>query len=752
MGRSRYLAGTLSRKCRAGRLMLGKNLMILSSRFTRPLAAVTAALFLVVGLPHHAQAASSGPGAPQLTALTLESPAAAVPGDTVTWRWRAREETKVVGSLVLRTDSDPQWLRFLPLLNAVQDGDGSWTGTVSATLNDYDWPSGALYVTEIQMNDGAASSAFSSPADFISPTVTVTGTEYQLGPRLRDMSFQPAQPIPGDTIRATFRAEDLQGIRSHSVIIKGPNGYEASMYNEHVDARQNPDGSWEWDDTIATSAEDLTPGTYWVASVRLDDSQTGSSSMCCYATPDESPYTFTVTDDPAHTTSVPVISGRAQVPYTLTADPGLWGPGAVNFSYQWTIKSSTGWPPEARPIEGATGQTYQLRYGLYQDQLQVRVTGTWPDGTKRTRFSEPITKILPGDLGTHKATVTGTAGVGNRLTIHVDGTWPAGTWFDYEFVTADGKSIKPGQFIDLAPEHLGKTLIGRARAYADGYNTGSFDAAPVTVVKGTIPDVYGLGFNNIPTYGIPVEPFINTMDPGWTTDYQWMRNGFPIAGATTPRYTPVLADIGTKLTLRVRRNHPAYNTFTEVYDSGDYRVQKVTWSLSTTATLSGTAKIGYALTAGAVAQPSGTTYTYQWFRGATAIPGATGRTYTPVAADLGRQLRARVTPLNPIYFIHAVWTPYSAAIAYGTLTLGTPYLKGPALVGATLTAYIPGYTSGTTLKRQWLRSGAIIPGAIGGSYRLTTADRGRRISFRVIASKPGYTTVTKTSPLTYTIR
>lgn len=95
------------------------------------------------------------------------------------------------------------------------------------------------------MSDGAEYSAFSSPADFISPTVAVTGTEYQLGPRLRDVSFQPAQTLPGDRIRATFRAEDLQGIRSHQVTIKGPNGYVASMYNERVDARQNPDGSWE---------------------------------------------------------------------------------------------------------------------------------------------------------------------------------------------------------------------------------------------------------------------------------------------------------------------------------------------------------------------------------------------------------------------------------------------------------------------------------------------------------------------------
>ena len=161
--------------------------MILSSRFTCLLAGAVAALFLVVGLPGTAWSASAQPGAPELTAVTLESSASAVPGDTVTWRWRAREDTKVIGSLVLRTDSDPHWNRFLPLQNSVREDDGTCAGTVAFTLNDYDWPSGSLYVSEVQLDDGVAYSRFSSSSDFTSPTVSVSGTEYQLGPRLQRM-------------------------------------------------------------------------------------------------------------------------------------------------------------------------------------------------------------------------------------------------------------------------------------------------------------------------------------------------------------------------------------------------------------------------------------------------------------------------------------------------------------------------------------------------------------------------------------
>ena len=41
------------------------------------------------------------------------------------------------------------------------------------------------------------------------------------------------------------------------------------------------------------------------------------------------------------------------------------------------------------------------------------------------------------------------------------------------------------------------------------------------------------------------------------------------------------------------------------------------------------------------------TFAYQWQRGGVDIAGATGATYTPVAADVGATLRVRVTATNP---------------------------------------------------------------------------------------------------------
>jgi hypothetical protein len=49
------------------------------------------------------------------------------------------------------------------------------------------------------------------------------------------------------------------------------------------------------------------------------------------------------------------------------------------------------------------------------------------------------------------------------------------------------------------------------------------------------------------------------------------------------------------------------------------------------------------------------------------------------------------------------------------------------------------------LRYQWLRNGKAIKGARSATYRLVSADRGRRIAVRVTGSKAGYLTVVKAS-------
>lgn len=155
--------------------------------------------------------------------------------------------------------------------------------------------------------------------------------------------------------------------------------------------------------------------------------------------------------------------------------------------------------------------------------------------------------------------------------------------------------------------------------------------------------------------------------------------------------------------------------------------------------------------------PGGVTLAYHWYAGATLIPGATAKTYTPTAGDVGKTLSVRVTASK------ATWTSTTVAsnstgpvvLVLGTVhNVAVPTISGTARVGMTLTATSQGTWTpqpGVVLARHWLRSGAVIPGATGASYVIGAADVGKRISLRVDGTKPGYAPATATSAQSGTV-
>jgi hypothetical protein len=79
----------------------------------------------------------------------------------------------------------------------------------------------------------------------------------------------------------------------------------------------------------------------------------------------------------------------------------------------------------------------------------------------------------------------------------------------------------------------------------------------------------------------------------------------------------------------------------------------------------------------------------------------------------------------------------------------TPVVSGTARVGGVL-AVAPGAwgPAPVDLAYQWLRSGAVIPGATGATYTVTADDAGRLLSVRVTGSKAGRADATRTSAAT----
>ena len=173
---------------------------------------------------------------------------------------------------------------------------------------------------------------------------------------------------------------------------------------------------------------------------------------------------------------------------------------------------------------------------------------------------------------------------------------------------------------------------------------------------------------------------------------------------------------------------------------------------SATPTITGTKKVGYALTANPGTWGPGTvTLTYQWYRAGVAITGATRGTYLLTNTDAGKAISVRVKGAKTGYSSITRASVATAAIAAG-LVAPTPTITGTKRVGYTLTAN-PGAwgPAPVTLAYQWYRSGVAISLATAKTYKLVSADRYDTIKVRVVGTKTGYAGVAKYSASTVKI-
>ncbi|MCU1417415.1 MAG: hypothetical protein JWP32_1589 [Schumannella sp.] len=105
---------------------------------------------------------------------------------------------------------------------------------------------------------------------------------------------------------------------------------------------------------------------------------------------------------------------------------------------------------------------------------------------------------------------------------------------------------------------------------------------------------------------------------------------------------------------------------------------------------------------------------------------------------------------NGFYFSAVEYGVSNTALAPSTTLAVSASVTGTPIVGGSLTASADtNVISGATLGYQWLREGLPISGAPAtASYLISANDLGKRISVKVTASKPGYTSGSGTSAKT----
>lgn len=265
-------------------------------------------------------------------------------------------------------------------------------------------------------------------------------------------------------------------------------------------------------------------------------------------------------------------------------------------------------------------------------------------------------------------------------------------------------------------------------AAAGTFGTAAFENRALPVISGLAETGQTLRVSN-GQWSVPPSSFA----------YAWFADGTAIAGATSSSLVLVPAQLGSVITARVTASNGGSNAAATSAPTPSV----VTGAVANTVppSISGTMKQGEVVTADpGTWAPGPATFGYQWLADGVAVPGATSRTFTPAASEVGKRLSVVVTASTAGYRPGVLESSRGAlvaapdAIASNTL----PVVSGSPVVGGTLTTTTGTWTPvPTSFAYQWLADGTAISGATAASYVPVAGDVGKRLSVRVTARRAG---------------
>ncbi|MDF9752817.1 hypothetical protein M2428_004295, partial [Arthrobacter sp. ES3-54] len=383
----------------------------------------------------------------------------------------------------------------------------------------------------------------------------------------------------------------------------------------------------------------------------------------------------------------------------------------------------------------ASGSVTVVARALPLKVISPSATSMWTHTFTSALISAPMPQI------------SGSTKVGSSLTA-LPGTWtPEPVQLAYQWYRS-GQAITDAtaKTYVLTGADAGKLITVMVTGTRTGYDSTSRLSSPTTAIANgglsvPVPTLTGTAMVGSTLTAVP-----GTWGPAPVVlAYQWKANGVVIAGATAATYKPVAADAGKTLTVTVTGSKSGYTTVSKT-SAATAAVAKGSL-VTATPTITGTAKVGSALTAVPGAWgPSPVALAYQWYRSGVAITGSTAATRILNSYDTGKTLTVRVTGSKSGYTTVSKASAPTAAVAKGSLVTATPTITGTAKVGSVLTAN-PGTwgPSPVTLRYQWYRSGVAITGSTAATRTLNSYDTGKTLTVRATGSKSGYTTVSKTS-------
>jgi hypothetical protein len=228
-------------------------------------------------------------------------------------------------------------------------------------------------------------------------------------------------------------------------------------------------------------------------------------------------------------------------------------------------------------------------------------------------------------------------------------------------------------------------------------------------------------------------------------NYQWLRNGVDINGATLNTYILVQADVGTFISVRITYIDGG-NTTETVVSAQTAAVVNVNNSPTGELTIGGTVAQNQVLTAitSNIADEDGLgAFSYQWLRGGQIIVGATANTYALVQIDVGALISVRVTYTDAGNTVETVVSAETSPVTnVNDAPAGAPTINGIIEQNQVLTVDASSITDSDGLgdfSFQWLLGGEVIVGATASTYTLVQQDVGGFIGVMVSYTDGGGT-------------
>ena len=617
----------------------------------------------------------------------------------------------------------------------------------------------------------------------LTQSCAVTGAVCTAGGRL--LSVIPATMVPGP---ATWPVQ-ITGVAQVGKTLTADSSNLSERYGVQVTSM-----TYRW---LANGAR--VPGAN-ARTYKPDDGKQGKKISVMATYTDDRGNEDTVTSGPTEplaardrirrATGLPVISGRALVGHTLTADKSLIidANGLENavFYYFWEADDDS--------IPGATGTTYTPVEADVGKVITVIVAYVDDSGRGQSMTSPATLPVM-----TEEAAAAAAFAVSLRYVANADGSvtlhWNApddevtgyrilrsrhslGEHDMLVYVSDTGSTATTYTDTDVV---AGVPHSYRVQAIRDGVlgeRTKSFKTkvfplqkptnSPATgapAIGGTAQvgetltaDISGIadedGLENVTrNYLWAINGSSGKI--GSKYSYQWLADGADSgsgdhhAGYNNTTYTLTEDDAGKAMSVRVTFVDDAgyQESLTSALTDAVAAAPQPNSPATGAPTIDGTAQVGETLTVdtSGITDEDGlddSTFTHQWVREDSVMVASAARSYTPTDGDRGKSVKVRVS------FTDDAGNPETRTSA-NTATVearanspatGLPAISGTAQVGETLTAGITGIAdadgmSGVAYNYQWVSSDGTtdtdIEKATDSTYKLVAADRGKAIKVRV---------------------